>query len=150
MVGAKPNPNTLSEGGNAFLQSSSEQKQQALAHCESHMPCVACGYSVMQEQREKWLPLPKGGYVYQGIDYHVNDCVYIHNPKGLLDIGHIIRFNSDNSSQLKDLDVCLYGRYDSVVKAYGDSSIPLDNVSDVYLLEANAYSSSEETFQDNG
>ena len=129
---SSPHRLTIDDTSNAFLQYSKEELEQALAHCASHKPCVACGFTEIQEQKELWLPLPDGGFVHQGIDFHVNDFVYIHNAGSgnLLDIGQITKFISDESSLLQELEVNFYGHYDLVAKKDGSHGLKqLDNVS---------------------
>ena len=99
--------------------------------CDPHKPCVACGLAEMQTQREHWLSLPEGGFVHEGVDFHVNDFVYIHNSRdgGLLVIGQIVEFCCRKPGQVHEIQVLCYGRYDHVVKKQDNPLLYLDNVS---------------------
>lgn len=105
-----------------------------MSHCDELKPCVACGLSTIEQQKH-YLPLSKGGFVYKGIDYHVNDFVYHHNyseESSLLHIGQIIEI-LDQPSEDPHLIVCQYGHYDTVARTHSKGPIPLDNVC-VFLL----------------
>ena len=122
---------TINNDNHAFSELSAAQAQKAIALCDPARPCLACGLSVLQEQQELWLPLPGGGFGYQGIDYHVNDFVYVHNSESsLLDIGQIseLIYNCDETGEVHKLKICQYGHYDSAVK-HQQAVVPTDNVS---------------------
>ena len=138
---------TINNDNHAFSELSAAQAQKAIAVCDPARPCLACGLSVLQEQQELWLPLPGGGFGYQGIDYHVNDFVYIHNShaSGLLDIAQVMDFITDANGQLHELKVQHYGHYDHVAQQEGSSRVPMDNVSSVLSLTCTTNVVSEET-----
>ena len=106
----------------SFVILSSEEMDTALSYCESSRPCLSCGLSFMENIKSSWASLPGGGYSHQGVDYHVNDFVYLHQPRrgtaGLLDIAQITEFIGVQGD-----DVCLrvrfYGRYDDAVQRSG-------------------------------
>ncbi|KAI0748472.1 S-adenosyl-L-methionine-dependent methyltransferase [Daedaleopsis nitida] len=106
---------TLDDQHHSFIQMSSEELCTALAQCEQHKPCVSCGLRSLSEVRARWTPLPKGGYCYSGIDFHVHDFVYVHQggSAGLLSIAQITHFSDEcNGVQLT---VHFYGRYDDAI-----------------------------------
>ncbi|RDX56375.1 S-adenosyl-L-methionine-dependent methyltransferase [Lentinus brumalis] len=135
---------TLDDEAHSFKQQSPKEIKQALAHCDKHRPCFPCGLTVMQEIHTTWTRLAKGGYTYQGIDYHVDDFVYVHTcptsegSATLLDIAQITQF-VDNEHGGLFLRVRLFGRYDKLVKASG-ALLPRDNRR---LVRTNVYQNIE-------
>lgn len=111
---------------------SSEDSADALSYCEQLRPCLPCGFSIRQNVKESWTSLPQGGFAHLGVDYHVNDFVYIHNSHstvGLLDIAQITEFLGVQGDEVC-LRVQSYGRYDDAVQRLGGNHLaPRDNVS---------------------
>ena len=104
----------------------------------------------MQAHKKNWQSLPGGGFVHQGINYHVNDFVYIHcTSGGLLDIGQIIEFTGSKPGQVGEIKVLQYGRYDHVAQQ-ADTLLYQDNVSRLFHIVAYANPILEETIQDKG
>ncbi|KAI0723866.1 S-adenosyl-L-methionine-dependent methyltransferase [Cerioporus squamosus] len=122
---------TLDDESHSFVQQSPKEIHQALSHCDKHKLCFPCGLSIMQGIRATWTRLPTGGYTYHGLDYHVNDFVYVHTCPAsegtatLLEIAQITKFLDDQCGGVC-LRVRVYGRYDEMVKDLG-ALLPGDN-----------------------
>lgn len=87
----------------------------------------------------------------KGVDFHVNDFIYLHTPgqvAGLLGIAQIIEF-IHHDDQCLEASVLHYGRYDTVAVSDNDGwPIHLDNVSVQSPASACTNNFTEEALQD--
>jgi DNA (cytosine-5)-methyltransferase 1 len=63
---------------------------ETISSCPENEPCFSCGLELQQEAEAEPRPLPGGGLSQHGVNYHINDFVYIKRTgSGLYQIAQI-------------------------------------------------------------
>lgn len=128
----------------SLVEIPNQELQSAQDSCKPWRRCVSCGLRSVHKKQASWHLLSNGGISRHGVDYHVNDFIYlVPTPSGLgfllYQIAQIIDLIFDKDGHICQVEICHYGRYDVAVKDCSDGNDDLastvsDNVG-VILLE---------------
>lgn len=84
-----------------------------ISSCPEDEPCFSCGLKLQKEANAQPRPLPGGGLSQHGVNYHINDFVYL--KRGALGSGlyQIAQIKKVRAMQVPpEVVVRLFGRYD--------------------------------------
>ncbi|TFY78084.1 hypothetical protein EWM64_g5932 [Hericium alpestre] len=106
------------EDESAFVELSERSRDEALSRCKPWKRCVPCGLRAGEDLQNK-LVVRHNGFAQNGIEYHVNDCVYLYHgrhPDNPYEFGQILDFENLEDVESFRVVVQLLGRWDDVVR----------------------------------